>query len=110
MIHALRDIFHLWLETERTLKRFREQKRMIINLLELFGEPALLPAEHDWPFKGLRGEPDPAATIAAASIQNKPFRTEFLQTALQGVLGNCRFSRDPAETGRLTTDSLEAKV
>src|SRR5919198_5218988 len=103
MIHVLRDVFHLWLETERTLKPFREQKRMIINLLELFSEPALLPAEHDWPFKSPRGESNPATTIAAASIHNEPFRTEFLEATLQRVLGNCRFARDPTEACRLAT-------
>ena len=106
----MRDLFHLWLETERTLKHFREQKRMIINLLELFGEPDLLPAEHNWPFKSPRGESDPATTIAAASIHNEPFRTEFLEAALQRVLGNCRFSRDPAEAGRLAANFLKAKI
>jgi len=109
-MHAMRDISHLWFERKRTLKPFREQQRMIIDLLEPFGEPAFLSAEDDWSFKGLRGEPDPAATIAAASIHNEPFRSEFLETTLQGVLRNCRFSSDPAETGRLTTDSLEAEI
>jgi hypothetical protein len=93
-----------------TLKSFREQKRMIINLLKLFGEPVLIPAEYDWPFKNLRGESDPATTITPAAIHNNLFLTELFEATLQRMLGNCRFPCDSAETSRLVTYSLKAKV
>jgi len=47
VIHSVRAIVYRWVEMKGTLKSFREQQRMIINLLELFGEPAFLPAEYD---------------------------------------------------------------
>jgi hypothetical protein len=55
---------------------------MIINLLELFGEPALIPAKHDWPCKNLRSESDPAATIAPATINNDLFLTKLFEATL----------------------------
>src|SRR5215475_11669638 len=93
-----------------TLKRFREQQRLVINLLELFGEPCLLPAQHDRPFKSPRGESDPAATVTTAPIDNELFRAELLEATLQRVFGNCRFPGNPAQAGRLATNPLQAKI
>ena len=110
MIHWVRYVLDLWVETKGTLESFREQERMIIDLLELFSKSALIPAENNWPFENLRGESDPSAAIVAAAVNNDLFLTEFFESTLQRMLGNCRLPGNPAETSRLTINSVKAKI
>jgi hypothetical protein len=114
MIHSVNQsvscVLYLRVKMHGTLKSFREQKSLIVNLLELFSESAFIASENDWPLKSLRGKSNPAATIAAAPIDNEPSLTELFETTLQGVFGDGSFPRNPAQAGSRSANFLQAKI